>query len=205
MAILLIKNFWMNIIIPKIITPKIWDQIDQINTLIKKNSMNISYYITRKDINGLKNKLIEKDEDINQLSPSGNTFLIAAIAESFEDGAILLIENGIDVSLLNNKRHSALSFAAEYNAYDVAKLIIKKDKSLVNTLDSYGNNPLWTAITYAFKKIDIDYRMIDLLIENGADLYHKNNAGLNCVDWIERRGRYEVLVHIKEKMKSVLP
>jgi ankyrin repeat protein len=166
--------------------------------------MNIIDFILKKDYRGLKNKLDKKDENINQLSPSGNSFLITAIAERFEDGAILLVENDINVSILNKYQDSALSVAAAHNAYDVAKLIIEKDKSLVNVLDSYGNNPLWTAIVCALKKIDIDYRMIDLLIENESDLFHENKKGQTCLYLIERRERFEIIDHIKEKFPDKL-
>lgn len=161
--------------------------------------MNIINCILKKNFKELKDKLEKNDEDINALSSSGNTYLILAITESFEKGAILLIEKGINVSILNKNHDSSLSVAAEYNAYDVAKLIIEKDRSLINTPDSYGNIPLWTAITYACKKVDIDYRMIDLLIENGADIYLPNKNNQTCLYLIERRERFEIIEHIKNK------
>lgn len=166
--------------------------------------MNIINCILRKKYEELKDKLEKNDEDINALTSSGNTFLILAITEKFEKGAILLIERGINVSILNKNHDSSLSIAAEYNAYEVAKLIIKKDRNLVNTPDSYGNTPLWTAIIYACKKVDIDYRMIDLLIENGADIYLPNRNNQTCLYLIKRRGRLEIIEHIKTKFPGII-
>lgn len=166
--------------------------------------MNIINCILNKNYKELKNKLEKNDEDINALTSSGNTFLILAITEKFEEGAILLIERGINVSVLNKNHDSSLSIAAEYNAYNVAKLIIKKDKNLINTPDSYGNTPLWTAIIYACKKIDIDYRMIDLLIENGANINLPNKNNQTCLYLIKRRERLEIIEHIKTKFPNII-
>lgn len=161
--------------------------------------MNIINFILKKDYNGLKRKLEMNDENINQLSISGNSFLITAIAEEFEEGAILLIEKGINVSVLNNNHDSALSVAVEHNMYKVAKLIIEKDKALVNIPDSYGNTPLWVAIIYALKSIDINYSMIDLLIKNNANLLIANKKGQTCIDLIKRRERFEMIEYLKKK------
>ena len=154
-------------------------------------------FILKRDYNGLKRKLEKSDEDINQLSISGNSFLIEAIAEGFEEAAILLIEKRINVSVLNNDQDSALSVAAEHNLYNVAKLIIEKDKTLVNIPDSYGNAPLWVAIICALKRVDIDYSMIDLLLKNGANLLMKNHKGQTCIDLIKRRERFEMIKYLK--------
>lgn len=170
--------------------------------------MDIIDFILKKDCNGLKRKLEINNEDINQLDISENSLLITAIAERFEDGAILLIEKGINVSMLNNDQDSALSVAVEQNLYNVAKLIIKKDKTLVNTPDSYGNTPLWVAIIYALKSINIDYSMIDLLIKNNANLLHANKKGQTCIDLIKRRERFEMIEYFKknypDKISNIL-
>ena len=131
------------------------------------------------------------------MSISGNSFFMAAIAKEFEEGAILLIEKGINVSILNNNQDSTLFAAAEQHLYNVAKLIIEKDKTMVNIPDSYVNAPLWVTIICALKRVDIDYSMIDLLLKNGANLLMKNHKGQTCIDLINRRERFEMIKYLR--------
>ncbi len=56
---------------------------------------------------------------------------------------------------------------------------IKKGKPNLNLYDDYGNSIVHSAIMSGNKM------MVDLLIENGADLYFKNMEGLTSFELME--------------------
>jgi uncharacterized protein len=81
-------------------------------------------------------------------------------------------------------------YAAEFLAYDLAKLLLEKGASL-SIADSYGNQPLWTAV-FAEKG---HYKIVNLFIDAGADPKQKNKLGNSVIDFAIQT-KNEVLLNV---------
>ena len=119
-----------------------------------------------------------KSVDVNCQNEYGQNLLQEAISSNKDDIAVDLVDRGIDVNHQNSKGLTPLHFCAQYLNICVAELLLN-NKADVNATDSYGNNPLWTAVFNA----DGDYRMVELLVKHGADTQHKNKANRSPLDF----------------------
>lgn len=116
--------------------------------------------------------------DLRLIGPNGQTLLHEAIARKKFDVAELLINLGIELNIQANNGKTALHYAAEFLAFDLARLLLNKGASIAYS-DNYGNEALWTAV-FAEKG---NYRIVNLLIEWGANPAHKNKAGRSVIDF----------------------
>lgn len=116
--------------------------------------------------------------DLTVLGSNGQTLLHEAIARRKFDVAELLINLGISLNIQAKNGKTALHYAAEFLAFDLAKLLLEKGASL-SIVDSYGNQPLWTAV-FAEKG---HYKIVNLFIDAGADPTQKNKLGNSVIDF----------------------
>ena len=72
---------------------------------------------------------------------------------------------------------------------NIAKILLEKG-ALVNTVDKWGNNPLWRTV------YKCDYEMAQLLMEYGADPNSKNKVDKSPLDFANMRN--------DEKMVAIL-
>ena len=130
--------------------------------------------------NGLYDQYQEsiKSVDVNCRNEYGQNLLQEAISSNRDDIAVDLVDRGIDVNHQDCQGLTPLHFCAQYLNIRVAVLLLN-NKADVNATDTYGNNPLWTAV---FNAGD-DYRMVELLVRHGADALHKNNANRSPLDF----------------------
>ncbi|MDR1007777.1 MAG: ankyrin repeat domain-containing protein [Campylobacteraceae bacterium] len=104
----------------------------------------------------------------------------------------LLLEKGADVNAANDFNKTALMYAAQFNLYDTAKMLldnginvnaiiddIKSPYSNCRSINIYGVSALHYAARYA----DIDF--IKLLLGNGADKELKDTNNKTPFDWLE--------------------
>lgn len=119
--------------------------------------------------------------DVNCQNEYAQNLLQEAIASNMDEIAIDLLKRKINVNHQDGKGLTSLHYCAQYRNIHIAKLLLK-NKADVNINDSYGNNPLWTAVLNARG----DYRMAKLFIEYGADALNKNKAGRSPIDFAEQ-------------------
>jgi len=119
----------------------------------------------------------------------GATPLHYAIAERSPEMAHALIAHGADGSIQNREGKTPLHSAIEYGLFSVVEALIAKDPSAVGIADHYGNQPLWAAAFNARGRYDF----VRLLLANGADVNHKNEAGLTPKDVPRRLGDLHLL------------
>ena len=96
----------------------------------------------------------------------------ALIWATFYDNIALLnwlIDKGANINHQDNSGYSALHFAGQEKRFDCAKLLIDKGARL-DLPDLHGNISLWTAIFNARG----DTRLVELYVQNGANLDHVN-------------------------------
>ena len=82
----------------------------------------------------------------------------------------LLIERGANVNLRSCDGETALHIASSFQLYDAAKILIENGAS-VNIIDDNNSTPLHRAI-YNQNKNDIYYKLVKLLIINGANPFY---------------------------------
>jgi ankyrin repeat protein len=98
-----------------------------------------------------------------------------------------LINNNANINSTNEDGVSALMFASGYNSYEVVKTLID-ESTQVNKRDLSGRNSIYYAATY-----NPDSKIINLLVENGADVNSKNKKGLTPLMRASAFNNYEVV------------
>ena len=144
---------------------------------MKKDSI---FYIVK---NGLYEQYLNliTSIDINCQNQYGQNLLQEAIESNIDEIAIDLVNRKIDVNHQDIKGFSSLHYCAQYCNMRVAELLLK-DNAYINIEDSYGNNPLWTAVFNARG----NYQMVELFIKYGADAHNKNKANRSPIDFAKQ-------------------
>lgn len=113
--------------------------------------------------------------NINNVDEQKNTFLHLCLKKSKFKSSIWLIENGIDISIINNFNQSVLDIAIEKDNYSLVSLILSKNILDVNKKDKYNRVILQDAIVLGQTRIS------KLLIEYGADINNKDINNRNSI------------------------
>jgi len=102
----------------------------------------------------------------------------------------LLLDEGIDINSSNPFGKTALMYAAQYNLYDTAKLLLESNTGVNKQTTQANDNCSYTirrhsvtALHYAVRYADSKF--IKLLLDNGADKEIRDTEGKTAYDWIE--------------------
>ena len=169
------KNSLKNIEIQVITNLSQEEQIEVTN--MKENEI---FSIVRNGLYDQYLKLIN-NVDINSQNEFGQNLLQEAIEANIDKIAIDLVNKRIDINHQDDKGLSSLHYCAQFSNIHIAELLLKNNAN-INIVDSYGNNPLWTAV---FNACD-DYQMVRLFMKYGADAHHKNKANRSPVDFAQQ-------------------
>jgi ankyrin repeat protein len=122
------------------------------------------------------------------------------IQSNFVEAAFYLIKKGANVSLLDDYNMSALNRAVMIDSYELCEKIISIDKNLVNIESKeWRRTVIWDAIFQIGRRPpeSIDFRILDLLIENGADIYKPSSNGTTPYELItHQKNAKEILSHL---------
>ncbi len=99
----------------------------------------------------------------------------------------ILLENGADIFITDSDGIGAIDVAIKFKREDVVKLCIKKGVDLNSTKRKSGITPLLLAS--CFNNID----MINLLLENGADIDITDKFGMSAKDYARKLGQKSVV------------
>lgn len=116
--------------------------------------------------------------DIDQVNEYNQNLLHESVANDRIRIGTLLIKKGINLDQKDVSGQTSLHHAALHNSYELAEKIIEYGGNL-SIADSYGNEPLWTAVFNARGKYDI----VKLYLKNGANPNHKNNSDRSPFDF----------------------
>lgn len=135
--------------------------------------------IFNEDDAGLENILKEHPEIIDQLSSiKGYTLLMySSIIENLNAMNILLQKGADPNIIIPYLNDSPFSHAVATNNYDMLKLLIKYKATLNPTV---GSSPLCDAMMLG--GADTERKMIDFLLEHGADINHISYLGSNIME-----------------------
>ncbi|NQY06026.1 MAG: hypothetical protein HRT68_07515 [Flavobacteriaceae bacterium] len=137
---------------------------------------------------GLKRKKIE----INDVNDLGYNYLMTSLQREYIDLAFFLVQNGVNLLHVDSKGRSILHFVEIYDYEQLVYEIIEKEQKLLNIIDFYGNQPLWTAVMADAgfgNKVNIIKRFLSL----GAQTNHKNKVGRSPISISKDLGYKEVL------------
>lgn len=142
--------------------------------------------------------LVEHGADLNQPSRrvEGDTPLIAALRWQMNSAAQYLIEQGASVDKYNKYQESPLILAASWATdSDIVRMLLDHNaKETINHVDNEGNSALHRAS---------DVKIVELLLENGADPEIKNGQGQTPLEQA-RKYNWKDKVSILEKHMKTL-
>ncbi len=117
--------------------------------------------------------LLSKGANVNAIDKSGKTPLSIAVRHERNEIARYLIDNG---AVLNNDQ-SLLQYAVYDNNYEMCSYLLKKGLDVNNNNYKYQMTPLHVAL----ENRRIDFKIIDLLINSGADLNKEAKNGITPI------------------------
>jgi cytohesin len=126
-----------------------------------KNNLNKTPLHYVKDVK-IAETLLKKGIDINGKDIEGNTPLLSALLNNYDDLAIFFIKNGADVNVQNKLGNAPLHYISQVKTLQA---ILEKKPNL-NIKNNQGNTPLHFAD---------NIQIAQILIENGANLDIENN------------------------------
>lgn len=122
--------------------------------------------------------LIRNGSDVNHSDINGLTPLFYLSTDPYQQNpalleiARILIQNGADVNAMNENGRTPLFRAVQDNDLPRAQLLIQNGAE-VNHQDIYGETPLFLVKSYD---------MVQLLLENKADIFIENNQDQTALD-----------------------
>jgi hypothetical protein len=121
--------------------------------------------------------------NINTKDEFGYSALHRSVSRNSVSMGKFLIENGIDVNMQDKDGKTALHYVAEYDQTDLVGELLGKGANL-SIEDKWGNQPLWTAI-FNDKGRNARVDLINLFLQYGADLNHKNKVDKSPLDIVK--------------------
>ena len=134
-------------------------------------------------------RLNEKDDffsaidqiNINMVNEFKQNLLHEAVGHGSNKIGRELIKRGINVNHQERNGQTPLHYSALHKNYELARCILENGGD-VNIRDVHGNNALWTAVFNAKG----DYKMVELFLEFGGDVYTKNKYGRSPFDFAKQ-------------------
>jgi ankyrin repeat protein len=122
--------------------------------------------------------LLEHGADAAHAAPSGATPLSAAVTARRDDVVATLLERGVPVDSRLPTGGTPLMVAAALGFPEIVARLLARGAQ-VNACDERGTRALHAAAQFAFRSSETDSarRLLDLLVEHGADVDATNGSG----------------------------
>ncbi len=147
--------------------------------------------------------LIDNGANLNLKDNGGDTALIWAANAEHKEAVTMLIDAGADINIQNVNGNTALIWAVYRGNSEIAQMLINAEAD-INIQDADGNTALLWALIKMWnednhpliqvtksKKAEYE-KIIQMLIDNGADLNTKNEKGTALI-WAVNGGYKEVV------------
>ncbi len=131
--------------------------------------INMINFIKQRGFN-VNRTLFEDEPDINTKNDYGNTALILASFEGYEQICLFLLENKANINIKNNYGETALIIVSLRGHKKICSLLLENGAD-VNTKNIFGETSLIFASKNGYEEI------CSLLLKNEADVNIKNNDG----------------------------
>lgn len=152
------------------------------------NGETVLHIAARKGYNTIVQLLLNASADITIKNNEHETALHYAVIANNSDIVKCLLQAGIDPNSANIRGMSPLHLVVNSNYYPLIQLLLDYRVD-VNYPDNEGNTPLhWVAIYgNAYYKDSIEFKIVQLLLHNGAKKNLPNVNGDTVVDIYQRR------------------
>lgn len=130
--------------------------------------------------------------DVNAATPQGETALMLAAIKGRLDWVEKLIQLGADI---NQPNWTALHYAASADleqTMDIVRLLLEKH-AYIDAASPNGSTPLMLAAQYSSQEV------VELLLQEGADLHQRNHLGLSAVDFARRSERQYLIDYLEQR------
>ncbi len=127
--------------------------------------------------------LIDNKAPVNMMDALGNTPLFYSVSRRNFPQAVLLINNGADISLENNEGLSPLTLAFRQGTKSTLTLL----KGRIDQPNAQGRTPLFMAANWNYPEI------VEALLENGANPGKQDNEGITPLHASVQAGNKEIL------------
>ncbi|QDK46890.1 hypothetical protein DOM22_17880 [Bdellovibrio sp. ZAP7] len=144
------------------------------------------------------NLLMQKNANLEQRNKFGDTALALAVSNDQDAAAKTLITAGakVDVAVLSENKDTLLITAAK-SSEKTTRLILQKNKKVINQTNALGNTALMESIVAGYPKI------AKLLVDNGADVTIKNNDGKTALDLSKEMKNKSLSDLLTKKAKAI--
>lgn len=117
----------------------------------------------------------------------GRDELFYKIIDREDANALKLIDDVVNINFQDKNGYSYLHAAAQSGSIDVIKKLLRKGAN-IDIKDKFGKTPLMVAISEYYPEHRNNRTIIDLLIENGADVKAKTNSNIVCKEFAKKKG-----------------
>ena len=125
---------------------------------------------------------------MDKLDRLGRDELFYKIGDREEESALTMLDNDdVNVNFQDKNGYSYLHLAAQSGCAEVIKKLLDKGAD-IDIRDKFGKTPLMVAISEYYPNLRNDRSIIDLFIENGADIEARTNSNIICKEFAKRRG-----------------
>jgi methionyl-tRNA formyltransferase len=105
------------------------------------------------------------------------------------------IEKAPRLSLRNHLGWTPLMVASYQGNFELVKELVKIGQS-VNDVNFKGTSVLMFAKSYSSKSNNLE--VVKYLIDNGADIFQRDDYGINAIQYAEIEGNKSVITFLKE-------
>lgn len=181
---------------------KIWLMGIILAGILSAGSFNEFYYelYYKNDVEGMK-QFVQKLEDPDAMKDTiGSTILMYVCRKpGLEEIFDLLIQKGADVNAKNAYWQTPIYFATENSVYYTKKLLEKGAK--LDIIDYSGLSPLFYTIMGQLMAGKLNFEIIDLLLEYGADI----NTQITPPESWKRPEGSSMTMHFDEETQGATP
>jgi ankyrin repeat protein len=138
----------------------------------------ITKAVFRSDVEYLRKNL--SSENIEERDEDGRTPLMQACIDRKGEIAKLLIDRGASIDATDYQMWTPLHFSVQEGSSEIAEKLLKCG-CRVDPEDENGNTPLWRAV-FDFNG---DLKVIQALLNHGANKGHKNKHGVSIKELVQ--------------------
>ncbi|XP_046579025.1 ankyrin repeat domain-containing protein 50-like isoform X2 [Haliotis rubra] len=142
------------------------------------------------DVDVVEQILSDKNEDVNCTGEDGRSPVMCAASQGHGDVVTLLVEEGADLSLVDNEGENVLHVACLGGYEDIVKYLLTLDTVDIHSKGCYGRTPVMKAAEKGRREV------FELLIGRGGDVSSLDGKGNNILHVACIGGYAEMVKHV---------
>jgi|LakMenEpi03Aug12_release.lakeMendotaPanAssembly.Ray.scaffolds.fasta_scaffold356995_2 ankyrin repeat protein len=139
-------------------------------------------------------------QNLNVVDSYGDGPLHFAVLSGNQEIVQLILDRRLDVNSKNFDGKTALHLAAEKESISLLRLLMEYSAD-IHSEDNFGNQPLWVSVFNASAGEIEKLVIVTFLLENGADVNHKNKHGVSPLEFA-RKIDFQPLILLLERFTN---